>query len=83
VEKGLTKFHRAAKVLNAHLKGRNYICGGQLTVADFSIGAPLIMAVPAQFPLEDYPEIRRWYAQLAALPAWQKALAMGQMPQAA
>ncbi len=83
VEKGLTKFNRAAKVLNAHLKGRKFVTGDQISVADFSLGAPLIMAVPAQFPLEDYAEIRRWYAQLTALPAWQKGLAMGQMPQAA
>lgn len=83
VEKGLKQFHRAASVLNQHLTGRKYLCGDQLTAADFAVGAPLIMAQPAQFPLEAYPEIRRWYAQLAALPAWQKVQAMGQMPQAA
>jgi glutathione S-transferase len=83
VEKGLTKFHKAAKVLNAHLKGRKFVCGEQLTVADFSLGAPLIMAAPAALPVQDYPEIARWYAQLEALPAWQTTLAMGQMPQAA
>jgi glutathione S-transferase len=83
VEKGLTNFNRAAKVLDAHLKGRNFLCGDKLSVADFSVGAPLIMAGPAQLPLEDYPEIRRWYAGTSALPAWQKALAMGQMPAAA
>ena len=83
VEKGLTKFHKGAKVLNAHLKGRKFVCGDQLTVADFSLGAPLIMRDPGGLPMQDYPEIARWYAQLEALPAWQKALAMGQMPAAA
>jgi glutathione S-transferase len=83
VEKGLANFNRAAKVLDQHLKGRNFLCGDRRSVADFSIGAPLIMAAPAQFPLDDYPEIQRWYAQLAALPAWQKALAMSEMPKAA
>jgi glutathione S-transferase len=83
VEKGLTNFNRAAKVLDQHLKGRNFLCGDRLSVADFSIGAPLILAGPAQFPLDDFPEIRRWYAQLAALPAWQKTLAMSEMPKAA
>jgi glutathione S-transferase len=83
VEKGLAQFNRLAGILNDHLKGRKFVTGDPLTVADFSIGAPLIMAGPAQLPLDDYPEIRRWYAQLAALPAWQKALAMGEMPKAA
>lgn len=82
VEKGLAQFHRAAKVLDRHLKGRNFLCGDHITVADFSVGAALIMADKAQFPLEPYGEIRRWYAQLTALPAWQKTLA-GSMQAAA
>ena len=72
VEKGLAQFHRNAKVLDEHLKGRKFLCGDRLTIADFSVGAVMIMAERAQFPLEDYPQIRRWYASLAALPAWQR-----------
>lgn len=84
VERGLTGFNRAAAVLDAHLKGRKYLCNGDaLSAADFSVGAALIMAEPAGFPLENYAEIRRWYASLAALPAWQKTLAMGRIPAAA
>jgi glutathione S-transferase len=83
VEKGLVQFNRAASVLDRHLKGRAFLVGDALTVADFAAGAPLIMTAPAQLPLETYPEIRRWYASLAALPAWSKTLAMGQMPAAA
>jgi glutathione S-transferase len=75
VERGLTNFNRAAKVLDTHLKGRKFLCGDHLTVADFSVGAALIMAEKASLPLEPYGEIRRWYANLAALPAWQKTLA--------
>ena len=76
VEKGLQRFHRAAKVLDAHLRGRTYVCGERLTVADFAIGADLTMAEPAQLPLEGYGEIRRWAAILADLPAWQRTRAM-------
>ena len=76
VEKGLQRFHRAAKVLDAHLRGRTYVCGERLTVADFAIGADLTMAEPAQLPLEGYGEIRRWGETLAALPAWQRTRAM-------
>ena len=83
VERGLTNFNRAAKVLDQHLKGRKFLCGDHLTVADFSVGAALIMAEKAQFPLEPYGEIRRWYAGLAALPAWQKTLADAATLQAA
>jgi glutathione S-transferase len=76
VEKGLQKFHRAAGVLDAHLRGRSYVCGDRLTLADFALGADLTMAEPAQLPLENYGEIRRWSARLAELPAWQRTRAM-------
>jgi len=76
VEKGLQRFHHAAKVLDAHLRGRTYICGNRLTLADFAIAADLTMTVPAQLPLESYGEIRRWAAILADLPAWQRTRGM-------
>ena len=76
VEKGLKRFNAAASVLNGHLKGRKHICGDQLTLADFAIGSDLTMAEHAQFPLENYSEIRRWNAMLAELPAWKKTREM-------
>ena len=75
VAKGEERFHQFAKVLDAHLKGRKYICGDKLSAADFSIGAPLIVAEQVKLPLAPYAEIKRWYAGLAALPCWQKTLA--------
>jgi len=76
VEKGLQRFHRAAKLLDAHLRGRAYVCCDRLTLADFALAADLTMAEPAQLPLEDYGEIRRWGGRLADLPAWQRTRAM-------
>ena len=72
--KGAERFHRGAKVLDAQLKGRKYITGDTLTLADFGIGCPLVLAPPAQIPIEPYGEIKRWYATLSALPAWQQTL---------
>lgn len=77
VAKGEAQFHKCAKVLNAHLKGRKWLLGDQLTIADFAIGAPMATAVPAQYPVADYPEITRLYRNLAELPAWRKALPSG------
>ena len=34
----------------------------------------LSVAEAAQYPVAPYPEIRRWYGALAALPAWKKAI---------
>jgi glutathione S-transferase len=74
VAKGEERFHRCAEVLNAQLRGRKYLTGNALTVADFSVGAPLNVAVPAQMPLSGYAEIKRWHAGLCELPAWKKTM---------
>jgi glutathione S-transferase len=81
--KGAEQFHRAAKVLDDQLKRNKFVAGDRLTVADFSIGAPLNYAEPARLPLASYPEIARWYATLRSLPAWQKTLAQCGMAAAA
>jgi glutathione S-transferase len=80
IEKGAEAFHRNAKVLNDQLKGKKFITGERVTLADFSIGATLPYADKAQFPLESYGEIKRWYGTLGALPSWQKTLAQCAMP---
>ena len=82
VAKGNELFHRAAQVLDGQLKGRTFVTGETLTVADFSLGAGLNVAELAHFPVEPYGEIRRWYGTLSALPAWQKTLAQCTMPTA-
>ncbi|HSP95987.1 MAG TPA: glutathione S-transferase family protein [Candidatus Dormibacteraeota bacterium] len=74
VARGEQLFHQFAPVLNGHLAGRRWLLGDQLTVADFSVGAPMAVAVAAQYPLATYPELTRWYASLAALPAWQQTM---------
>jgi glutathione S-transferase len=74
VEKALPEFHRCAEVLDAHLKGRAWLTGANLTIADFAVGSAMAMAVPARYPIEGYGQITRWYGALAALPAWKKSL---------
>lgn len=74
VAKGEKQFHQFAEVLNGHLKGRRWLLGNDLTIADFAVGAPMTLAEAAQYPLATYPEITRWYGGLAALPAWKKAI---------
>ena len=81
--KGAELFNRAAPVLDGQLKGRAYVTGATLTLADFALGASMIMAEAARYPLAPYGEITRWYAALRALPAWQKTQAQCTMAAAA
>jgi glutathione S-transferase len=72
IAKGEELFHRAAKVLDDHLKGKKFVTRDKLTVADFSLGAPLNYAEIGRIPIEPYGEIKPWHATLAALPSWRK-----------
>lgn len=73
VAKGEERFHRFAQVLEQHLKGRNWLVGDSVTLADFSVGSFLDLAKLAEYPLSSYIEIQRWYNHLAQLPAWQSS----------
>lgn len=74
IERGERNFDRFAAVLNRHLKGRNWLTGSHLTIADFSVGAWVPAAERLQLPVAKFPEIGRWYDRLASLPAWQASL---------
>jgi glutathione S-transferase len=65
-------FERYAKVLEAHLKGRRYLVGDALSVADFAVAITLPYAEQVGLPLDNFPEIRRWHDGLNALQAWRE-----------
>ena len=65
-------FKQFAGVLNDHLRGRKYVLGDKLSVADFAIGITLPYADRANIPVAEFPEIARWHAQLNELPAWRE-----------
>ena len=59
-------------VLNDHLRGRKYLLGDTLTIADFAVGVTLPYAEKIKLPLGSFPEIERWHARLNELPAWRE-----------
>jgi len=75
IARGEQNFVRFAAVLDDQLKGRAWLIGERLTIADFSIGALVPTAARLGLPLARFSEIGRWYEGLAALPAWQDAVA--------
>jgi glutathione S-transferase len=75
IARGEQNFLRFAAVLNESLKGKTWLVGERLTIADFSVGGIVPMAEHMGLPIGDFPEIIRWYAGLKALPAWQETLA--------
>jgi glutathione S-transferase len=76
IDRGNQMFDRIGKVLDGALGRHRYVAGEHLTVADISLGAPLVIADQAQFPIGEYRHIQRWKADLASLPSWTKASAL-------
>lgn len=72
IEESTGFFKRFAGVLNDHLRGRKYILGDKLSVADFAVGITLPYAETAHIPVAEFPEVSRWHAQLNELPAWRE-----------
>jgi glutathione S-transferase len=73
VARGEQEIARFGEVLNAHLKGRDWLVGGGMTIADIAVGVWLTYWERARFPLQPFREILRWYDGLESQPAWKKA----------
>ena len=61
----------AYTVLNSHLKGRNWIAGPALSIADLSCCGYLYYPEPYGFDRKDWPNIDAWLDRIAALPGWK------------
>jgi glutathione S-transferase len=71
VEEANGYIRKYGAILNDHLKGRRYVVGDALTIADFAVGAALPYAKDAKIPLDGFSEIGRWADRLNELQAWR------------
>ena len=52
--------------------GKKYLCGNQITIADY-LGAPYLTAGEiVRCDYSRYPNITRWLGNMKALPSWSK-----------
>ena len=61
----------AYRVLNAHLDGKDFIVGPNVTNADLSCCGYLYYPEPFGFARDDWPNIDGWMDRLAELPGWK------------
>jgi len=72
VAKATEAFNKEAKMLDAHLAKHKYLVGDTLTIADFTVAAPLFHAAGAGMPVAPYANVRGWFERVAALPCWNE-----------
>lgn len=51
--------------------GRAFLLDSGLSYADFRMASFLPFNDAAGLPLQDYPEMARWYREIDQLPAWK------------
>jgi glutathione S-transferase len=72
IAKSTEAFHRESRVLDAHLSRQPYLVGTALTLADFTVAAPLFYSKEAELPVAQYHHLRDWFTRVSALPAWRE-----------
>jgi glutathione S-transferase len=70
VSRGLVAFDKEVKILDAHLAVRPFLIGNDVTLADFSVAAPLFYAERAGLPATPYANVQAWLARVSTLPCW-------------
>lgn len=61
-----------ARILEDQLRGKKFITGNTLTLADISIGMILMYSEQAKFPLSQYSNIQEWFLRIEKMDAWKK-----------
>ena len=61
----------ALKVIDAHLKGRDWLAGEEITIADIACCGYLFYPEAFTFERATYPNIDRWLNAIAAQPGWK------------
>lgn len=73
---GEEKAPRWLKVLDQHMIGdRPFVCGETITLADYLGAAFITLGDATAYDFGPYPNIRRWIANMRALPSWDATYA--------
>ena len=72
VEKEMPNRRKFAGILNARLAKHKWLAGDTVTIADIAVAAPMHVHKQQGLPLDDFPNLKRWIADVEQLPCWKK-----------
>jgi glutathione S-transferase len=75
LDEGRALFDEAASLLDAHMKGRDWLVGTSPSYADFRMASFLPFNDVAGLPLSGFPNVRAWAERLGTLPFWSEPFA--------
>ncbi|KAJ4316301.1 hypothetical protein N0V94_005510 [Neodidymelliopsis sp. IMI 364377] len=67
------RFHTLAGILNNQLGKTKWLTGDNVTIADIAVAAPMHLHAASCFPLDKYPNLKRWMTDnVEQLDSWKK-----------
>ena len=76
VEASRAKGEKHCAILDAHLKGREFIAGNTFSTADIVVGCAAHRWLNLPMAREPRPELERWYAMLKSRPAGRQVTSL-------
>jgi len=80
VQQAEEQFRPLARLLDNELTTRPFLVGDNVTLADFVVGGAVTYLERGQFPIDDFPHLRAWWARLHEIPAWEKTVPSSALP---
>jgi len=71
ITEAVAKFKRHAGALDGHLADREWLVGDAMTLADLAVAANLTYAAATELPMDELPNVTRWYSAISELDAWK------------
>jgi len=72
LSKGQTRSRKLLGVMNDTMLGSHpYLCGDALTIADYQAAAVLSLGELTGCDFSPWPNVKRWYERMTAMPHWQ------------
>jgi glutathione S-transferase len=72
VAKEMPNWRLLAGILDTRLANSKWLVGDSVTIADIAVAAPMHMHKRQRLPVDDFPNLKRWMAEVEKLPCWQK-----------
>lgn len=71
IDEAAMNLRRFGAVLDDRLRGKNYLVGNTLTIADLTIASSLMHAKRTDAPLGDFRNIQSWFSRISDMDAWR------------
>ena len=67
----MPNFNKLATILETQLSKTKWLAGDSFTIADIAVAAPMHLHAESKLPLNEYPSLKRWIADVEQQQCWK------------